>query len=384
MFPQSGPFSVIIGALSLEPSPLQMRRALLAVILAVLALLPAPLQAQDLRLLRFRHYLEALRQQAGIPGLAAAIVSGGDIVWEHAFGQQNVERAVPMRTDTPFRVDGLTEILTSALVLRCVEEGRISLDDPIDAFTPAEESRAGAGGSSSLTLRDILLHATGDAAPERPGFAYAPERLNRLTPVIERCAGEPLLGAFANLLDRFAMFDSVPGTDVVRLEPDPDVAPGPEALERYARVLERLATPYAVDQRGRPTPAPGTLAPLQPATGLVSTVRDLAGFITALRQGLLLRPETLVAAWTPPVGADGLPLPHGLGWFVHAHNGETVVWQFGLGNNASSSLLVSVPARGITLVLLANSSGLVKPFPLAAGDLTSSPFGRLFLEMFVR
>jgi len=69
---------------------------------------------------------------------------------------------------------------------------------------------------------------------------------------------------------------------------------------------------------------------------------------------------------------------------VHAHNGETVVWQFGLGNNASSSLLVSVPARGITLVLLANSSGLVKPFPLAAGDLTSSPFGRLFLEMFVR
>ena len=361
-----------------------MRRALLAVILAVLALLPAPLQAQDLLLLRFRNYLEALRQQAGIPGLAAAIVSGSEVVWEHAFGQQNVERAVPTRTDTPFRVDGLTEILTSALVLRCVEEGRIALDDPIDAFTPAEESRAGAGGSSSLTLRDILLHATGGAAPERPGFAYAPERLNRLTPVIERCAGEPLLGAFANLLDRFAMFDSVPGTDVVTREPDPEVAPGPEALARYARVLNRLATSYTVDRRGRATPVllvPGTL---EPATGLVSTARDLAAFVTSLRQGLLLRPETLVAAWTPPAGIDGLPLPHGLGWFVHVHNGEAVVWQFGLDNNASSSLLVSVPSRGLTLVLLANSSGLVKPFPLAEGDLMSSPFGRLFLEMLVR
>ena len=46
--------------------------------------------------------------------------------------------------------------------------------------------------------------------------------------------------------------------------------------------------------------------------------------------------------------------------------------------------MVTVPARGITLVLLANSDGLVKPFALATGDLTASPFGRLFLGLFVR
>ena len=67
--------------------------------------------------------------------------------------------------------------------------------------------------------------------------------------------------------------------------------------------------------------------------------------------------------------ADG-PLPHGLGWFVQTYRGEPVVWQFGMGANASSSLVMTLPARGITLVLVANSDGLAKPATLAAGDIT--------------
>jgi len=55
-----------------------------------------------------------------------------------------------------------------------------------------------------------------------------------------------------------------------------------------------------------------------------------------------------------------------------------------MGDNASSSMIVTAPARGLTLVLLANSNGLVKPFGLSAGDLTVSPFARVFLGLFVR
>jgi hypothetical protein len=43
-----------------------------------------------------------------------------------------------------------------------------------------------------------------------------------------------------------------------------------------------------------------------------------------------------------------------------------------------------VPGRGLTLILMANSDRLVKPFALAAGDLLVSPFARLFLRLFVR
>ena len=52
--------------------------------------------------------------------------------------------------------------------------------------------------------------------------------------------------------------------------------------------------------------------------------------------------------------------------------------------NASSSMIITVPGRAMTLVLLANGQGLARPFSLAGGDVTGSPFARLFLSLFLR
>jgi CubicO group peptidase (beta-lactamase class C family) len=139
-----------------------------------------------------------------------------------------------------------------------------------------------------------------------------------------------------------------------------------------------------VDSKGRESLSQYSATTITPSNGLISTVRDFAKFDLALRQGFLVSPETLAAAWRAPVGADNQPLPHGLGWFVQIYNGEKVVWQFGLDENASSSLVMTVPGRNVTLILMANSDRLVKPLPLAAGDLGVSPFGKLFLSFFVR
>jgi CubicO group peptidase (beta-lactamase class C family) len=153
--------------------------------------------------------------------------------------------------------------------------------------------------------------------------------------------------------------------------------------QRYTAVLGRLATPYIVD-KGKATPSHYPSSSLTPGGGLISTVRDVAQFDLAIKKGVLLRPETLALAWTPPVDRNGQRLPHGLGWFVQTYNGERIVWQFGLADNGSSSMIVTAPFRGLTLILLANSSGLARPFSLEAGDVTVSPFARLFLETFVR
>ena len=77
-------------------------------------------------------------------------------------------------------------------------------------------------------------------------------------------------------------------------------------------------------------------------------------------------------------------LPHGYGWFVQTYNGEQVVWQFGMEANASSSLVITLPARGITLIMLANSDALAKPGTLAGGDITASPFAHLFFQLLVK
>ena len=356
-----------------------MRQSALAFAVAALLLAGVPVHADDqsdgLIFGRFGDYVESLRAQAGIPGLAAAIVGRDGILWERAFGRQDLERSIATRTDTPFHVDGLTQVFTASLVLRCAEEGRLSLDDRIGRFVAASPN-------ANATIRQILTHTSGPS--DNLVFDYRPERLGPLSAVIRICAADSFRETVANLFDRLAMRDAVPGPDAIRLAPPAEGIPSPSAVARYTGVLERLAVPYAVDQQRRASPSKYAAATLTPATGLISTVRDFARFDLALKQDVLLHPETLAVAWRPPSARGGRPLPHGVGWFVQTYNGQTIVWQFGAAENGSSSLVVTMPGPGLTLILLANSNGLVKPFPLAAGDVTASPFGKVFLGLFVR
>jgi hypothetical protein len=110
-------------------------------------------------------------------------------------------------------------------------------------------------------------------------------------------------------------------------------------------------------------------------------VRDLARFDNALSDGILLREDTLNAAWTPAVTASGAAAPTGLGWFVQTYRGTTVIWQYGVVANAYSAMIVKVPARRVTMILLANSDGLAAPYQLEAGDVTRSPFASVLLRM---
>ena len=94
--------------------PVQSRRALARLFLTgarrpVLVHVPAPVHAQVIVYDVFSAYLNSLRDQAGIPGLAAAIVDADGAVWEQAYGRQDVGRAIATRTDTPFNADGLTQ-----------------------------------------------------------------------------------------------------------------------------------------------------------------------------------------------------------------------------------------------------------------------------------
>ena len=57
------------------------------------------------------------------------------------------------------------------------------------------------------------------------------------------------------------------------------------------------------------------------------------------------------------------------------------MWTFGVVPNAYSSLIIKLPERNLTLILLANSDRLNSPFMLQQGDLTRSLFAQLFLKL---
>jgi CubicO group peptidase (beta-lactamase class C family) len=352
-----------------------MRRSFLAVALGLAVLAGAPLTAEDLVYTRFGEYVDSLRVQLGIPGVAATVIGKTDVLWERGFGYQDVSRALPMRPDTPMHLDGVTQVFTAATILRCAEENRLSLDSPIGSYRP-NASDPGA------TIRQLLSHTSGSAAPV---FSYRLDRLDALASAVKSCQGDSYRETTTNLLARLAMVNSVPGQDVLSLVPPAEGIPSDAERRKFASVLERLAIPYGVDSSKKAYQAQFASASLTASTGLIATAHDYAQFDLALRSGILVRPETLAEAWRAPVDGAGRPLPHGLGWFVQNYNGETVVWQFGTGGeNGSSSLVVTVPGHGVTLVLLANSTGLVKSFSLEKGDITTSPFARIFLSLFTR
>lgn len=352
-----------------------MRRLLL--VFAVVSAI-APLHAQqpggELLFARFERYLEALRLQAGIPGLSAGVVGPTGLVWERSFGLQDLEQSIAVRADTPFHLDGLTEMFTAVVVLRCVEEGRLRLDDPIGGFGVTVPE-------PGATIRQVLSHTV--PGPTGGMYAYSPGRLDWLDPAVHACRGESLRASIGRLTEQLAMVDAVPGPDALAFVTPLPGLPSPPAAQRFSSALSRLATSYTVTAPGRATRVVHPVATLSATTGLIASLRDLAQFDLALKNGFLLRPETLAAAWTAPAPVGALRHPHGLGWFVQPYKGERIVWQYGTTFGASSSLFVMVPSRGITLVLLANSDGLGRFFSLSAGDLTVSPFARSFLGLVI-
>ena len=222
----------------------------------------------------------------------------------------------------------------------------------------------------ALTIEAVLSHtATGS-------YRYEPARFAVVADVMAQCGGDYSSSLADEILSRFAMIDSVPGGDVLDSSQRDQFSSG--QLDRYESAFQRLAAPYRIDDRGRATRSAYVTPPTNPATSVVASVLDLAKFDLALRDGLLLSQDTLRLAWLPVAGG-----PAGLGWLIQRVGSDTVVWQYGVETDAYSSLMIKVPGRDLTLILLANSDRLAAPHATAVPDVTASVFAKLFFRTFL-
>ena len=350
-----------------------MRTFRIAVVVSLALAVGQQSSAQDLTTSLLERYLEALRQQAGIPGMSAAVVQDGRVVWKKGFGFQNVERLVRAMPDTPYPVTHLSQTFAATVLLRhCVDEGYLEVTDRMRRWVSEYPDQ-------TITVGDVLRHVSTTGT-----YDYNPSRYETLAGVFEQCAnGKYPMKLTGQLLDPLGMTATVPGENLAdRTLPAPDRLLYPAArLRQYGEVLARMATPYKVDSRGRPTPTSFVAKPLTTSGGIVSTVEDLARFdrvLTLRADGGVVSPDTLNFAWHR-AGS----LPTGLGWFVQTYNEQRLVWHFGMEKDAYSSLIVKVPEKDLTFILLANSDGLSAPYSLEDGDVTKSLFAQVFLKLFI-
>ena len=88
-----------------------------------------------------------------LPSVAAAAVRDGEVVWADSVGVADVESGEDATPDHQYRIASITKTFTAVAVMQLRDEGKLSLDDPLDRHIP--------GAVRSPTLRFLLSHASG-------------------------------------------------------------------------------------------------------------------------------------------------------------------------------------------------------------------------------
>ena len=351
------------------------RLFLAAIAICTLILPPGKGSAQDFPYQVFERYLEPLAQQIGMPGLSAVIVRNNRIEWSRGYGFSDVESRTVADIDTPYAIGGVTQAVTAVLIGVCVDRHRFEIDQPIRRFAPSYPYE--------VSIRHVLAHATDTR------YRYDPANYTALTTVVEQCSQMPYrVSTAVEVLNRLRMPRSVPGLDLARTEgAAARLLFDPDTVRRYQELIQQVAVPYKIDRNNRYLRSEYPSYGLDAAGGLVATARDLYEFESALDRGEPLSRSTLNQMWSPAIVFDGalsrISTPTGLGWFVQTASGEPLVWTFGHIPDASSALILKMPRKNLTLIMLSNSGGLAAGYNFEQGDVTTSPFVKVFLRLFI-
>lgn len=300
--------------------------------------------------------LDHIRAELRVLGLSAGIVRDGKIIWRQNFGEADSVSHSPITGDTLFPIASVSKTMASVVIMQLADEGKLRLDDPITRFRPDLQF------PKSITIERIISHTAEDA----PGsdFLYSGAMYNNLTGAIERIEKKP----YAQVL-RERIFQPLGMTNTFAGLP----------ANSNPALLARVATGYELNpQTHQPQPVQINLARVTTATGVISNVTDLAKYAAALDANKLLPAAAMQRMTTAERSTRGATLPYALGWFAENYLGESLVWHYGQEENYSS-LLLRIPARRETLIVLANSSALSDAPRLLDGEIARSPIALAFL-----
>jgi CubicO group peptidase (beta-lactamase class C family)/beta-lactamase class A len=97
-----------------------------------------------------------------MPGMVYGIVAGGRLVHTGGVGLSNVEKQIPVSSQTDFRIASMTKSFVSVAILQLRDEGKLKLDDPAYQYIPElKDQRGPASDAPVITIRNLLTHSAG-------------------------------------------------------------------------------------------------------------------------------------------------------------------------------------------------------------------------------
>lgn len=109
---------------------------------------------------RIDAYLEKARLDWNAPGLAVAIVRGGETIYSKGFGVSNVDTRRPVNADTLFNIGSTSKAFTAAGIAMLVDDKKLDWDMPVRHYLPSFQLGHG-DDYASTSLRDMMSHRTG-------------------------------------------------------------------------------------------------------------------------------------------------------------------------------------------------------------------------------
>jgi D-alanyl-D-alanine carboxypeptidase len=301
-----------------------------------------------------------LDMDPSIPGAQVAVWHAGHLLLSRGYGTADLAAAQPVGTGTVFQIASATKPITAAAVVRLAEEGRLSLDDPLDRWVPEYPT-----GGQRVTLRHLLTHTSGI-----PNFAHVnPDWLAEAGTPLDPAESLARMGAHPLLFEPGERFD-YSNTGYFLL----GIVVERAANRSYAEyVRDALTAPLGLSTPGycpdAPTPSHARgyrsteqgnlpahafdMSRAYAAGAMFATAQDLVHWTRTLHAGRIVAPALVREMATPATVRTGRT-SYGLGLVASSLAGHTRIMHGG-GMPGFSAQAAYYPEHDLAVAVLYNT-----------------------------
>jgi CubicO group peptidase (beta-lactamase class C family) len=335
----------------------------------------------------------SMLEETNIPGMAVAVVQGGEIVFAKGYGVREVGRPEPVDPDTVFQLASVSKPIGATVIAQEVGKGTVGWDTPIVTHLP-DFALGDPYVTANVTVADMYSHRSG--LPDHAGDLLEDLGYDRAY-VLSKLKYEPL-NPFRAVYN-YTNFGITAGAESVARAAGVDWESLSER-DLYGPLGMTNTSSTFADFQASPNHAAGHVLvdgqyeakyvrepdAESPAGGVSSSVTDVATWLAmVLNEGKtadgtqLVDTQALNAALTPHIrAADGSPIPktivdragsYGYGFNVNSDaTGRVRIGHSGAFGLGAGTTFLGIPDLDLGIVVLTNAA------PIGAAEALSQEF----------